>query len=115
MSQKSPAYSRVYYFYEKEKEIMKVKRKRNVIFPESRKTVEGCMNVQLYAIVVRESHFKNTSQLEKFETIIEKIIQLGPEDRPEFLEIKVKYINTTEQIKNSESQIPHKNVLYSTV
>ena len=38
-----------------------------------------------FVILAQELHFKNTWQPEKFQNFIEKIIQLGPEDRPKFL------------------------------
>ena len=50
------------------------------------------------------NHIKNISEPDKYETLIEKIIQLAPEDCPKFLsQIKVKCINKTGQIKDPES------------
>ena len=51
---------------------MEVKHKRNITFPEAKKIAEDFMRGQSFSSVAWESHLKNTSQLEKFKTLIEK-------------------------------------------
>ena len=64
--------------FTKKKEILEVKHKRNVSFPESKKIVGTYMGENSYASVAQRAD--TTNQDNKYRTLVEKLIQLEAND-----------------------------------
>ena len=71
-------YTRSFHVYKKEKEILEVKRKRNVTFLEARKIVGTYMGENSYASVARKAN--TTNEDNKYRTLVDKWIQLEDND-----------------------------------
>ena len=89
----------------KEKEILEVKHKRNVSFLEARKIVGIYMGENSYASIARRMN--TIIQENKYRALIEKLIQLEPNDWPRFQEHLNKLHSAecqqahTQQVKNT--------------
>ena len=79
-----PAYTRTYTVYQKEKEIIEVKHKRNVSFLEARRIVGSYMGESSYASVARR--VDRTNDDSKYRTFMEKLLKLEASDSPKFPE-----------------------------
>ena len=82
--QDHPAYARTCAVYQKEKEIIEVKHKRNVSFLEARRIVGRYMGESNYASVARRADRTNDDY--KYRTLVEKLIKLEANDWPKFQE-----------------------------
>ena len=82
--QDHPAYVRTCFVYQNEKEIIEVKHKRNVSFPEARRIVGRYMGENSYASVARR--VDRTNDDTKYKTLVEKLIKLEANDWPKFQE-----------------------------
>ena len=82
--QDHPAYTRSCVVYQKEKEIIEVKHKRNVSFLEARRIVGSYMGESSYASVARRADRTNDDN--KYKTLVEKLIQLEANDWSKFQE-----------------------------
>ena len=82
--QDHPAYARSCAVYQKEKEIIEVKHKRNVSFLEARRIVGSYMGESSYASVARRADRTNDDI--KYRTLVEKLIKLEANDWPKFEE-----------------------------
>ena len=82
--QDHPAYARSCTVYQKEKEIIEVKHKRNVSFLEARRIVRSYMGESSYASVARRADRTNDDN--KYRTLAEKLIKLDANDWPKFQE-----------------------------
>ena len=79
-----PAYARTCTVYQKEKEIIEVKHKRNVSFLEARRIVGSYMGESSYASVARKADRTNDDS--KYRTLVEKLLKLEANDWPKFQE-----------------------------
>ena len=79
-----PAYARTCTVYQKEKEIIEVKHKRNVSFLEARRIVGSYMGKSSYASVARKADRTNDDS--KYRTLVEKLLKLEANDWPKFQE-----------------------------
>ena len=126
--QHHPAYARTYTVYQKEKEIIEVKHKRNVSFLEARRIVWSYTGESSYASVARKADRTNDDT--KYTTLVEKLLQLKANDWPKFLEHLQKLYSdefyqapAQQQVANGESsnvvvqtkthRIYHSNTNYS--
>ena len=82
--QDHPAYVRTCTVYQKEKEIIEVKHKRNVSFLEARRIVGSYMGESSYATVARRADRINDDT--KYRTLVEKLLKLEANDWPKFQE-----------------------------
>ena len=82
--QDHPAYARTCTVYQKEKEIIEVKHKRNVSFLEARRIVGSYMGESCYASVARKAD--RTYDDSKYRTLVEKLLKLEANDWPKFQE-----------------------------
>ena len=82
--QDHPAYARTCAVYQKEKEIIEVKHKRNVSFLEARRIVGSYMGESSYASVARRAD--RTSDDSKYRTLMGKLIKLEANDWLKFQE-----------------------------
>ena len=80
--QNHPAYARSCKVYKKW--ILEVKQKRNIPFLEARKIVGTYMGENSYASVAQRAVTIN--QENRYRALVEKLIQLEPNDWPKFLE-----------------------------
>ena len=80
--QDRPAYARPCTVYQKEKEIIEVKYKRNVSFLEARRIVGSYMEESSYASVAQRADRTNDDT--KYRTLVEKLIKLEANDWPKF-------------------------------
>ena len=80
--QDHPAYARTCTVYQKEKEIIEVKHKRNVSFLEARRIVGSYMGESSYAYVARRADRINDDT--KYRTLVEKLLKLKANDWPKF-------------------------------
>ena len=78
------AYARSCAVYQKEKEIIKIKHKRIVSFPEAKRIVGSYMGESSYVSVTRRADRTNDDN--KYRTLVEKLIQLKANDWPKFQE-----------------------------
>ena len=76
--QDHPAHARPCAVYQKEKEIIEVKHKRNVSFLEARRIVKSYMGERSYASVARR--VDRTNDDNKYRTLVEKLIKLEAND-----------------------------------
>ena len=83
--QDHPADARSCIVYKKEKEIIEVKNMRNVSFLEARRIVRSYMGESSYASVAQRAD--RTNEDNKYRTLVEKLIQLEANDRPNFQEL----------------------------
>ena len=101
-----PAYARACKTWKKEKEIMAIKHTKNISFPEARKMVDSYMKEETYSQITSGYTPSNiTNQNSKYEILINKLLQLGPNDWPKFInEIKPTLsTNITHTIKSSNN------------
>ena len=82
--QDHPTYARTCTVYQKEKEIIEVKHKRNVSFLEAGRIVGSYMGESSYASVARRADGTNDDT--KYRTLVEKLIKLEANDCPKFQE-----------------------------
>ena len=82
--QDHPAYTRTFTVYQKEKEIIEVKHKRDVSFLEAMRIVGSYMGESSYASVARR--LDRTNDDTKYRTLVEKLIKLDANDWPKFQE-----------------------------
>ena len=82
--QDHPAYTRSFAVYQKEKEIIEVKHKRNFSFLEARRIVRSYMGESSYASVARMADRTNDDN--KYRKLVEKLIKLETNDWPKFQE-----------------------------
>ena len=82
--QDHPAYARSCAVCKKEKEIIEVKHKSNVFFPEARKTIGSYMGENSYASVARRANRTNDDN--KYRILMEKLIKLEANVWPKFQE-----------------------------
>ena len=82
--QDHPAYARTCTVYQKEKEIIEVKHKRNVSFLEAWRIVGSYMEESSYATVARRADRTNDDT--KNRTFVEKLLKLEANDWPKFQE-----------------------------
>ena len=80
--QDHPAYARTCAVYQKEKEIIEVKHKRNVSFLEARRIVGNYMGESSYTSVAQRADRTNDDT--KYRTPMEKLIKLKATDWPKF-------------------------------
>lgn len=89
-----PAYARICDIWKKEKEIISVKQKQNISFPEARRIVDSYMREKSYAQTTKIK--ENTEKNDKYDALIKKLLNLGPNDWPKFInEIKPTIRNIT--------------------
>ena len=79
------AYTRSREAYNKEKEIFKVKQKRNLSFLEARKVTDTYMGENSYASVALRADTINQDD-KYYRALVQKLIQLEPNDGPKFQE-----------------------------
>ena len=77
-----PAYARTCAIYQKEKEIIEAKHKRNVSFLEVWRIVGSYMGESSYASVARRTY--RTNDYTKYRTPVEKLVKLEANDWPKF-------------------------------
>ena len=82
--QDHPTYVRSCVVYQKEKETIEVKHKRNVSFLEARRIVRSYMGESSYTSVARRTD--RTNEDNKYRMLVEKLIQLKANDWPKFQE-----------------------------
>ena len=127
--QDHPAYARTCTVYQKEKEIIEVKHKRNVSFLEARRIVGNYMGESCYASVAQRADRTNDDT--KYRTLVEKLLKLEANDWPKFQEhlkklysIEVYRASAQQQVANGEKsnvvvqtkntcRIYHSNTNYS--
>ena len=80
--QDHPAYARTCDVYQKEKEIIEVKHKRNISFLEARRIVGSYMGESSYASFARRAGRTNDDS--KYRTLVEKLMKLKANDWPKF-------------------------------
>ena len=78
------AYARTCTVYQKEKEIIEVKHKRNVSFLKARRIVGSYMGESSYASVARKADRTNDDS--KYRTLVEKLLKLEANNWPKFQE-----------------------------
>ena len=61
-------------------EMRKMKNRRNITFLKSRKIKESYMKVYISANVAQKVTLISNIQPDKYRTLIEKLVQLGPND-----------------------------------
>ena len=91
--QDHPAHARSWAVYQKEKEIIEVKHKRNISFLEDRRIVGSYMGESSYASFARRADGTNDDY--KHRTLVEKLIKLEANDWPKFQE-HLKKLHTVE-------------------
>ena len=82
--QDHPAYAKTCAVYQKEKEIIEVKHKRNASFLEARRIVGSYRGESSYASVARRADRTNDDT--KYRTLVEKLLKLEANDWPKFQE-----------------------------
>ena len=82
--QDHPSYARTCTVYQKEKEIIEVKHKRNVSFLEARRIIGSYMGESSCASVARRADRINDDT--KYRTLVEKLLKLEANDWPKFQE-----------------------------
>ena len=91
--QDHPADSRTCGVYQKEKDIIEIKHKRNVPFLEARRIVGGYMGESSYTSVARRVDRTNDDY--KYRTLVKKLIKLEANDWPKFQE-RLKKLHSAE-------------------
>ena len=94
-----PAFSRTFEFYKREKEIMHVKHRKNIPFPEARKIVESYIGTRTYANIAQKTNQKpqDITPIDKYKKLIKKTYEW-----PTFQE-NIKRIYLTEIKQNEPS------------
>ena len=89
----------------KENEITQVKYKRNISFPDAWKIMESSIGTQSYASVSQNRIQQIESKQEnKYLELIEKLVRLSENDRPNFQErLRKAYHGTREESKRPET------------
>lgn len=81
-----PVYARVCEKWKKEKEILTLKHTKNISFLEARKIIEASRKEKTYSQVVKTTTNDTQQQENKYKELLQKLLQLGPEDWPRFIE-----------------------------
>ena len=112
-----PAYAKICKEYQREKEIMTIKYKNNIPFPEARRMVGEYMKEKTYSQATKTATLKKTetnTNADKYNELVNELLKLGPGDWPSFVEKLRLSLSNQHKPNNNENtpisvQTPVKN------